>query len=227
MNVLALEWMLRDPAERPRLHAYAAHLSRACRAGAFADADTAGWDHTPAAVLEDTPATLRLKQALPTPQAVNKTLVCSVFEVPPELSGVCAPALSAVQGPEPAPGLQGARLAAWQRDGKLALPAHWAPNEALTTWIDFSAPVPPEAQVAWRTDLDALEEVVANGPFLGCDEGRYACIGASQVHWLSPTRAQYWLEACATQAPWIELLCNLLFAAHGPAPALRVALTTE
>ena len=144
-----------------------------------------------------------------------------------ELSGVCVATLRAVRGPEPAPGLQGARLAVLQREGRLALPAHWAPNEALTSWIDFTAPVQPQAQLAWRADLDALEEVVAQGPFLGCEEGRYACIGASQVHWLSPTRAQYWVEGCATPAPWLDLLCNLLFATHGPAPALRVAITTE
>ena len=227
MNTVALAWTLRDPAERRRLHAYAAHLSRACRAGAFAYADIAGWDVTPAPTLEDAPGSVRLQLPLPAPQAVNTALVSSVFESPPELSGVCAATLSAIRGPESAPRLQGVRLAVLQREGKLALPAHWAPNEALTTWIDFTAPVPPQAQLAWRADLDALEEVVAQGPFLGCEEGRYACIGASQVHWLSPTRAQYWVEACATPAPWLDLLCNLLFATHGPAPALRVAITTE
>ena len=227
MNTLALEWTLHRPAWRQRLHAYAAHLAQACRAGAFADAETAGWDRTPAETLQDTAAMVRLVVPLPSSQAANTALVSSVFEEPPELSGACAGALHSVSGPQVGSAPQGVRLAAWHRDGRLALPAHWAPNEALTAWVDFAAPVSPRAQLAWRANLDALEEVVAHGPFLGCEENRYACIGASQVHWLSPTRAQYWIEACATPAPWIDLLCNLLFATHGPAPAMRVAMTTE
>lgn len=223
MAQLELEFALRGRLSPERLARFCTRLARAVRAGAFAwPDDIGGWSQVEAETLSGSVSSgMTLTVPLPDGATVSMPALRSVFKAPVELAQACAEVLVALRGPgvSRAAELLESRLASWERSGRMDLPVTWPLGEPVTVAIEFDSVVSPQAQLAWRDDLDALEEVVADAPFLGCDEGRYASVGESQVHWLGPSLVHYWVAGVATQAPWPALLCSQLFAPTGPAPA--------
>jgi hypothetical protein len=225
MTSLTVELAISAGATAPKLERFCHRLARVVRAGAFATAD---WDDCSGAgpeTLDSDSSRVRVTIPLAHESCADVVAVRELFTPPTEVLAACRQVLLAVQGPQHGgtPQIQG-RLANWQARGMLHLAPGWPEGEPCTVGIEFAGPVEPSARVAWRENLEALESVVAEAPFLGCQEGRYSMVGECAVHWLGPRHANYWTAGVAGAALWSSLLSNQLFNNASPAPALSVKL---
>jgi hypothetical protein len=224
LNTLILQLYLSPQSSHERLHRFLHDLVRVVKADAFSTKPVGDWARTPPHQIIDAPDGVTLRMPLPEPGAVRLDLLRTVFSVPQALSEVPSALIRADIEPHPNDDIIATHTQPWWQP-RADVPKFWSPAEPLMINIDFEKPMDPQTQLAWRAALTALEEVVANGPFLSSEEGIYSTLGSAQVHWLGAARAQYWIEAVACEASWFTLLGNQLFSPNGAAAAQRIVVT--
>jgi hypothetical protein len=218
MTILELDFgpIVRDSV-RANLQAFSESFYDAACTGAFDSHGSIDWLGKSSISIDDTADGVEIRLSLPTDSLITLASIKRLFHPQGSLAGH-AILKGCELDSEQDTGSTDSRSPWWQKDGRCNWQGIYS-HESCLVEIEFESPLVEASRALWQAKLSSLEDVIASAPFLGRESGIYSSIGHTRTIWLSPQRAQYWIEGAGDPEYFLTCLGNLLFNRSGVAPA--------